>query len=168
MGTTIESLYPYVRAVLGDFNAAVRKYSDDAIKGVVQMLVVTGQLPNYKLSVDQSSIEPALASPKDFGIILYRAALTFVAPNSSSYGFSTRALKERWGDQKLLLGELHTVLYEVEFGDMLASWTNFSTWLTSISGLDLFKHLTEMEVGVPIAKANFNIAGLTISTGSSS
>jgi hypothetical protein len=164
--TPITDLYDAVRAILGDFNANFRKFEDAAILSVVRTVVITGKLPGYKLNADKTQIDPAIATPRDYALVLYGSALMFTAPREASYSYSTRALKERFGEQKAFLLELHHALYEAQFPSMMSTWSNMSTWLTGITGLNVWTHLTQLDTHAPVAQASIGVSGLVVNSGS--
>lgn len=160
--TEFTALRDPLRAILGDFSATFPKYQDAAIDSVLKAVLLTGQVPGYATNSGQTGVTPALATPKDYASLLYRAALMFVAPNCADYSYATRAIKEKFGHQRDFLLELHHLLYQAEFPAACASWSNLSSWLTGITGLNLFGHLTEMDTKAPVAHASINISGLTV------
>lgn len=163
VGTPLSELLMPVRAIVGDFDPNFRQFSDDAIKAVIRLQVMIGQLSGYSLSADQNNILPALAAPRDWGSILYRTGFTLVAPNTAGYSFRTRALSEKFGDRRVFLQELRQALYEMENPGMLSSFSDFSTWLTGITGLPLFQSMTEMKTMAPVATATISAAGINLS-----
>lgn len=154
MNTPLSEFYEPVRALLGDFNREVRRHEDSAIASVLRMLVRGGRLTGYALAVDRLSISPEVLAPDAWITLAYRAAITFILPESGSYSYRMRAVSESFGDRKHVLVALEQQLREVENGGadvVFGSWQSLSGWLAGQvpSRRDLWRQLVEVKAGQP-------------------
>lgn len=166
MSTLISDFRTPIRAVMGDFNSVIRKYQDTAIDDVVKLVVRSGRLPGFALNVAGDGITPDVNTGRNYGLLVYRAALAFVAPASGSYSYRTRALAESFGDQRNFLNELHDALQEIdgEGGAMFASDLGFRSWFLGVARVDPWASLVDMTVSAPVATVNIGQSGLTVSS----
>lgn len=146
MSTPLSENYELVRALLGDFHATHKRYSDTAIASVLRTVVRIGELPGYTLGNDNVSITPTIATPRDLAILGYKAALKLLLPNAASYAYETRALKERFGEQALFVTALQEAIYDTENGAVFGSFQSFYAWVNGMTGLNLYGQLTEVKV----------------------
>lgn len=162
--TLVSDFFEPVRAFLGDFKPGkFRKYEDQAIASVVRSLIRCGQLPGYSLDPSRLKIVPPIADPAKFGLLTYKACRTFVTPNQASYSFRTKALGETFGNQRDVLWELQNAIEELENPTMFATWQSFAAWTMSLTGMDIWAHLSEMQTNAPIATVTIGRQGLVVS-----
>lgn len=132
----LSDLFPDVRAVCGDHRA--RRYQDSAIETVMRVNLRAGRVPGYALGPDNRSIAPALPNTDvtAYVLLVYHTAKILLTPNVKSSSYRTRALSERFGDQRDFLVELENVLYEVENGSQTYSNVHgMRSWLWALLGL---------------------------------
>jgi hypothetical protein len=161
--TPVWELRETVRAFLGDFDAAIRRYQDSAIDSVVRGLVRAGALTGYALTNDRLGIAPAIIDPKAFGLLTYKAVKAISLPNVGSYSYRTRALSETFGRQTEFLFALETAIYENENADMFSSMFTFYTWVNSITGVNLWALLSDMKVSAPVMTVSVGRGGIIMS-----
>lgn len=166
MSTTISDFRIPVRAVLGDFDATIRKYQDSAIDAVIAMIVNSGQLPGYTTGAANTVINPDVTGIA-YGRLIYKAATAFVAPNAGAYSYRTRALAESFGEQRIFIQHLADALHDIENGGavMLSCQLDFQSWFLSISGgFNPWAAMADMEVNAPVATVSIGESGVSVST----
>lgn len=161
--STVADCYEPIRALLGDFHATVRKYQDSAIASVVRTQLLFGQVPGHTLAADRSTITPSITAPRLFALLCYQSVKTFVLPNAAPYGYATRAIRESFGEQRHFLFELENALYDLTNPVAFASWTSFSSWVLSITGVRLWASLSDVTVDAPVRSVSVGAAGITLS-----
>ncbi len=67
----------------------------------------------------------------------HKSSLRLLLPNAASYAYETRALKERFGEQKQFVTELQEAIYQTEHGAMFDSWQTFYAWVNGLTGRHL-------------------------------
>lgn len=164
MSTQIADTYELVRAILGDFDSTYKRYTDAAIASVVRTVVKLGELPGYTVGNDTVSIEPTLATAKDLAILIYKTSLKLLMPNAASYLYETRAIKEKFGEQRHFVMELQEAIYNQENGDIFSSVQNLYSWLNGMTGLNLGGQLIDLKVNAPITTATVTSVGILIPT----
>ncbi len=162
--TPLRAFYEPVRAFLGDFDDTLRRYDDRAIDAVVRSLVQCGQFSGYTVTADFQKVAPAVSDPRLFGLLVYKACETFAAPESQSYSYRTRALSESFGDNKMLIWRLEQLRSELENGEngMCSSWQSFLPWAKSITGINLWAQLSEVNVRAPVATITIGRDGVQV------
>lgn len=148
--TKISEFYEPVRAFLGDLHPRVRKYEDTRIAATVRSAIRCDRVPGFTLTPDRLNITPAVSQPRDFARITYHTCLIFISPGLQDYSYATRAIKERFGNNREFVNELHRALYHTENGAMFGSWQSFYGWVDSIIGVNLFSPMTKLEVDAPV------------------
>ena len=142
MSTPISDTYELVRATMGDFHSVHKRYTDDAIKSVVRTVLRLGEVPGYYLAGDNVSITPTLTEPKALGLLTYKVAKKLLLPAAASNAYDTRAIRERFGEQRLFLAALEGALYELESGEMFSTFNSFYAWINGLTGLSFCEHIT--------------------------
>lgn len=125
-----------VRAVLGDHKG--RRYQDSSLEKVMRVVLRGGQVPGYVLGNDRKTISPAIPNEDVTAYMLFvlHTAKMVLMPNARSSGYSTRALKERFGDQKDFIFDLEQQLFELENGaQTYSNVCGVRRWLFELSGL---------------------------------
>ena len=117
----LSEFYGDVRALTGDHKA--RRYEDSALEKLLQVTLRGGRVPGYALGTDRRSITPAIpdSDPTAYLLLVYHVAKLLLMPNVKASGYRTRAVSERFGDQKDFLVELENVLFELENGNQTYS-----------------------------------------------
>lgn len=163
--TLISDLYELVRAILGDFDPDFRRYEDDAIASVVRCLVRTGRLKSnipYAVTNDRRGISPALAGATDLALLVYHSARMFLMPESASYAFRTRALAEKFGEQRMFVQDLQNIIYDMENAQAVWSFQSFYGWVNGITGLNIWCVMTDMNVNAPVATVTVSRSGIMV------
>lgn len=152
-----------VRAMLGDFKKV--RYEDSAIAGTVRTVIRLGKVPGYRLTADRRGIQPAIgdADVKQFALLVYHVVKMILLPTVAGYAYRTRALSERFEEQKIFFFHLQEAIYEMEFGEMFVSYQSFYAWVNSIAGINVWELMTEMKVTAPVATVNLGVGGVTVS-----
>jgi hypothetical protein len=163
MSTAITELYPYIRATLGDFHTTIKRYDDSAILSVVRREVRMGKLPGYELTPDVLSITPALATVRDWALIILRSSLTLLLPNVASYAYDTRELKERFGEQLPFLVSLQEALFDEENTEGFGVQQSLVDWINGMTGLNVYGQLSALLVNAPIATVSVGPNGISAS-----
>ena len=148
MSTPVLDFREPVRAFLGDFAATV--YESTAIDAVVRTVIKSGEMPGYAIATGELNITPTIATPLDYGRLTYKACLRFVAPQSRSSSWRTRAASQSFGDQRTFIFELHSALADIENTAAFSSYLDFYSWAQSVTGAPLWAQLTEMTVRAPV------------------
>jgi hypothetical protein len=161
-GTLVSDFYEPVRAFLGDHDDTLRQYEDRSIERTVRSLIQCGELTGYSLSTDRTAIVPVISDPKLFGTLVYKACKAFINPVSGGYSYRTRAISESIGDMRTFIFQLENALYALENGEMFSCWSNFYTWLNAVTGINVWSHLTDMEVEAPVATVTLSLSGMTV------
>lgn len=128
--------YDDIRAVAGDHNR--RRYQDRAIEGVMRVVVRGNRVPGYALGQDRMSIAPGIpdSDPDAYLRLVYHCAKMLLLPNVKASGYRTRALSERFGEQRDFLVDLENTLHELENGG--ATWSNvhgLRAWLFNLQSM---------------------------------
>ena len=71
--------FPVLRVMMGDLDAAVRRYPDEVLRDGVKAVVQLAKLPGYTLTVDGQGITPD-PDPNRFALVCYHTAKMFVDP----------------------------------------------------------------------------------------
>lgn len=157
MSTPLTDTYEMIRAILGDFHPTYQRYTDSAIASVARTVVKLGEVPGYTLAPDNISIMPTLATARDLAILVYKAAYRLLLPNAAAYAYDTRALKERFGEQRLFVLALQEAIYATaesgEDGVVFGSFQSLYAWVNGMTGLSLAGQLIEARVSQPLAVA---------------
>ncbi len=144
----LSDLYDDIRAVAGDFSK--RLYEDSAIAMVMRTHLRRGAVRDddagkvWKLSSDGFGISPVITADDTlaYALLVYHSAHSLVLPNTAAYQYRTRALSERFGEQKDFLFNLQNALNELENGSMV--WANVSglrNWLLAINGIWVWSYV---------------------------
>ena len=156
--TVLSDLFDDVRAITGDFKK--RLYEDSAIASVMRVvlrshLVADDRYPGgwrggcppprglWTLAPDGLSLSPALQNSdvQPYLKLVYNTALKLVTPNLAAYAYRTRALSERFGEQKDFLFELKNLLYELENDQAWANITGLRSWLFAVNGIWVWSYM---------------------------
>lgn len=144
--TRLSDLYDDIRALTGDFQKQV--YEDSAIASVMRTQLRLGRVKTegechrgrtrWTVGPDGMTLVPAILGTdiRAYSLLVYYSALTLVTPNLAAYSYRTRAMSERWGEQKDFLAELKNALYDIEDGEQ--SWANVTglrSWLFAVNGI---------------------------------
>jgi hypothetical protein len=153
-----------VRAILGDYKRV--RYEDGAILSVLRTMLRMGRVPGYALTPDTRSVQPAIgnADVRAFALLVYHASKTLFMPDMAEYSYKTRAMSERFGEQRHFLFELQNALYELEFPEMFTSFQSYYSWVNSISGIDVWALMTDMKVNAPVASVSLGRGGIQVNT----
>lgn len=136
-----------IRAICGDHQK--RRYEDSAIARVMKVVLKGGRVPItgstalppdnlYQMGADNRSITPAIpnADATAYLLLVYHTAKLLLLPNVKSSSYRTRAVSERFGDQKDFLAELEEVLFQLENGvQCYTEVRGLRAWVFSLSGL---------------------------------
>ncbi|HEX3800246.1 MAG TPA: hypothetical protein VH413_16240 [Verrucomicrobiae bacterium] len=160
----IQQLRVPVRVTLGDFDKSFPNYSDEAIDDVVRTKLMCGEVPGQKLGMDRKSILPGITQPCDLARLMYKAALTFKAPETAQYSYRTRAIEEKFGREDFFIRELQNAIYELDNGRMFDSFQSFYGWVNALRGLDIWGLMTDMNVNAPVMAVSIGPAGITVQT----
>lgn len=184
MGTTlITDLREPVRAVLGDYGTATigatkYRYADNAVDMAIRTAFRVGKLPGYALATGNLAITPELLTPRAWGMATYESAVLLLTPNMPASAFRMRALAESYADQRMVLQALHDECWAARNGGangepfgMMASRLSLASWIRSMTGLCIWRELTEHEQVSPLWTTVLTAAGLqtggSVTTGSS-
>lgn len=163
MSTPVSNFYEPVRAFLDDFNTTVQKYSDTTIASVVRAIVNCGEMPGYTMQ-DHANIAPGVNDMRVFGQIVYRTCIRLVAPRTSAYSYRTRAISESFGSSREFLMSLESALLDSEnAGVSFNSSLDFASWAKSVTGVDIWAGLTDMNVNAPVATVSIGAGGIQVS-----
>lgn len=163
--TLVSDSYEGVRAILGDHDPQFRKYEDQAIASVVRTVLRCGNLPGYTLTPNRLGITPTILQPRDFGILLHRAAKMLLLPDAAEYSYRTRALSERFGEQKFFVQELENALYDLEnCGGVFHTFQTFYGWVNALTGMNIWSMMTDMTTRAPVANVIIGRAGIQVNT----
>lgn len=163
--TLISDTFEGLRVILGDRSAQFRKYNDDTLSATVRTVLRMGGLQGYRVAPNQRGITPAIVKPRDFGILLYKAAKLIVLPDAGEYAYKTRAISERFGDQKIFVFELQNQLYDLENdGGVFRTWQSFYGWVNSLTGMNVWSLMTDMKQRAPVATVIIGRAGIQVNT----
>jgi hypothetical protein len=95
---------------------------------------------------------------------MYKAALTFKAPETAQYSYRTRAIEEKFGREDFFIRELQNAIYELDNGRMFDSFQSFYGWVNALRGLDIWGLMTDMNVNAPVMAVSIGPAGITVQT----
>jgi hypothetical protein len=152
-----------VRAIMGDFKTPYQ-YEDSAIASVVRSMVRMGMLPGFGVAPDGLTLAPALVKAADLALLTYHSAKTLLRPNVRAFGWRTRAMSVRKGDQRDFLWELQLAIYNLEFGEQFASFQTYYAWVNSLAGINVWGLMSEMKVSSPVATVMIGTGGIQINT----
>lgn len=161
--TLVTDLVEPVRAIMGDFKTPYQ-YEDSAIASVVRSMVRMGSLPNFGIAADSVTLVPAITKAADLALLTYHSAKTLLRPNVRSFGWRTRAMSVRKGDQRDFLWELQCAIHDLEFGEMFSSFQTYYAWVNSLAGINVWGLMSEMKVGGPVATVMIGTGGLQVNT----
>jgi hypothetical protein len=163
--TPISDTYEVIRAIMGDFDVQFRKHEDTAIASVVRSVVSIGKLPGYAITPDRRSIAPALAMPRDLGLLTLHSAKMFLLPNVADYSYRRRAMGERFGRQEHFLFDLQAQIDEYETGGgVFTTFQSFYGWVNALTGLNIWSVMSDMKTRAPVASVIIGRAGITVNT----
>ena len=143
--TRLSDLYDDVRAITGDFGR--RLYEDSAIRSVMMTVLRQGRVKadcrRWTLAPDCLGISPAILNTdiQAYSLLVYHTALILVTPNIAAYSFRTRALSERFGEQRDFLAELKNTLYDLEDEGAYATVTGLRSTLFAVNGVWVWSYL---------------------------
>lgn len=152
---TLAQLYDDVRAVTGDFNRQL--YTNEQLASVMRVQLRLGKIIEppcrgqamirFALGADNQTISPTIGNSNvhAYALLVYRTAHALVLPNIAAYNYRTRAMSERFGEQKDFLFTLQNILYELENGEQ--TWAEISglrSWLFMVNGIWIWS-FTELE-----------------------
>lgn len=161
----ISETYEGIRAILGDHNPQFRKYEDKSIAAVVRTCLRCGRVPRYTVTPNGMGISPAITVPWDFGILIHHAAKMFVLPDAADYSYKTRALSERFGEQKVFIQELTNAIYDIENGPgVFHTFQSFYGWVNALTGINIWSVMTDMATRAPVATVVIGRAGINVNT----
>ena len=69
----------------------------------------------------------------------------FVLPNAADYSYKTRAVAERFGEQRHFVFELENQLNHFEGNDTMHTFQSFYGWVNALAGLNIFSVMSDME-----------------------
>lgn len=149
--TNLTEFHECLRAVLDDNDPDAPQYEVATLSKTLRSVVRMGQLPGYTLTADRLEITPAIATARDFALLVYKSARMLVAPRPALYQFKTRALTETFGNYRQFLDHLEETIYALENGEaMFSSWQNFAGWFQGLYGISLPALLTNVNITAPI------------------
>jgi hypothetical protein len=138
--TRISDLYDDVRAVTGDFKRVL--YDDAAIASVMRVQLRLGRVhtdcKRWMLAPDNFTLSPPITSSDclAYGQLVYTTAQALIGPNLAAYNYRTRALSERFGEQRDFIFLLNNTIYQLENGEQAwGSITGLRSWLFSLNGI---------------------------------
>ena len=144
--TKLSDLYDDVRALAGDFKRQL--YEDATLRRVMQTVIRLGRVKadgqRWSLAADGQTLVPAIGvnDLQAYSLLVYNAAHTLVLPNMAAYNYRTRALTERFGEQKDFLFTLQNVLYDLEEGEQAyANISGLRSWLFAVNGIWMWSYL---------------------------
>ena len=143
--TKLSDLFDDVRAVTGDFKKQL--YEDSAIASVMRTVLRQGKVKTecyrWTLAPDGMSISPAILNTdiQPYALLVYHTALTLVTPNIAAYSYRTRALSERFGEQRDFLAELKNTIYDLEDEGAYATVTGLRSTLFAVNGVFVWSYL---------------------------
>ena len=153
--TKLSDLYDDVRALTGDFKK--RLYQDSAIASVMRTQLRLGRVKDgcnrWTVLPDGQTISPSILNTdiQPYSLLVYHTALTLVTPNLAGYSYRTRALSERFGEQKDFLAEMKNVIYELEDGEQAyATISGLRASLFAVNGIFVWSYL-QMENNVNLS-----------------
>ena len=154
----LPDLFDDVRAITGDFKK--RLYEDSAIASVMRVVLRRHQVSDgrygggwrggclppaglWLLGADGLSISPPIENTdvQPYMKLVYNTALTLVTPNLAAYSYRTRALSERFGEQRDMLAELKNLLYELENDQAWANISGLRSWLFAVNGIWMWSYM---------------------------
>lgn len=150
--TRLSDLYGDIRAATGDFSKTL--YEDSALASVMKLVLRSGLVKTdghdcrrqpmcWKVAPDGISLLPAIqdSDVQAYSLLVYNSALKLVTPNMAAYAYRTRAMSERFGEQKDFLFELKNLLYELENEQAYATITGLRSTLFAINGIFVWSYL---------------------------
>lgn len=171
--TLVSDTYDCVRAILGDHDDQFRKYEDQSIARVVRAILLCGQLPihgstvgYYGLTPNRLGITPAVTIPVDFGSLIYQAAKRLFMPDSAEYSYRTRAMSEKFGEQKSFIQDLENAIYDLRNGSagVFLTFQSFYGWVNALSGVNVWSAMTDMTTRAPVANVIIGRGGIQVNT----
>jgi len=160
----LEDTYEGIRAMLGDHNPQFRKYEDGVLASVVRTCLRSGKLPGYCLSPNRMGIVPPITVPRDFGLLIHHAAKMILLPDAGDYSYKTRALSERFGEQRLFVQNLENALYDLQNGEVFSTFQSFYGWVNALTGMNIWSLMTDMTTRAPVANVIIGRAGIQVNT----
>jgi hypothetical protein len=133
----------------------------------VKNLVKCGQMEGYTVDAPGTNISPTIETvPVDYGRLVYKACLAIVAPRAAAYSYRMRAIGETFGNQRDFLMRLEGELFELENGGdggaMFNSFVDFQTWAMSVTGVNPWLQMTEMQINSPVATVTVGRDGIQV------
>ena len=144
--STLAQLFDDVRAVTGDFDRQL--YTNQQIASVMRVQLRLGRIiepcrrgqpqVRFALGPDNQSIVPAITDTymHAYALLIYKTAHQLILPNIAGYNYRTRAMSERFGEQKDFIFTMQNLIYELENGEQ--TWANVSglrSWLFMVNGI---------------------------------
>lgn len=161
----INQMIEPVRVTLGDMDdGPVKRYSTSAILASVRTCLLTGLIAQQTITPDMNGISPGITLPSDMALLMYQAARKLLLPNVADYGYRLRGLQEKFGRQDDFLFHLDNAIYELVNGQMFSSFQSFYAWVNSLSGVDIWSLMSDMETDAPVATVAIGRAGVTVAT----
>jgi hypothetical protein len=169
--TALTRLYRPVRFLLDDRDPTIVLYEDavlaDGIKTVVELGLLNHAVitppGGFRLSGDESAIEPGLDNPNLFALGCYHTALAFLGTEHDRYAYKTRPFAETFGNRGRYLASLEAKLHQLENGELFAGWQSMYSWFAGVSGLEVADILTQFDVASPLWSASLSGDGFRVS-----
>jgi hypothetical protein len=123
-----------------------------------------GKVPGQTVGADRQSVTPGITMPCDMARLMYHGAMMFLAPDVAKSSYRTRALSESFGEQTLFYRNLENAIYDLQNGAMMSSFQSFYSWVNSLTGLDIWSVMSDMNTQAPVATVSIGRAGVTVTT----
>lgn len=149
------------RVLLGDRDPSVQVYSDGAISDSLKTVLQFGRLPGYALTPDETGLTPDITDPNLFALAALHTVKLFLSPQSGGYAYKTRAVSEKFENQRLQLYDVENEIYKLENGAMFGTVQNYYAWLAGMSGLPIWEVMTDVLIAAPFQTASVTRGGIT-------
>lgn len=157
--------YDVARILLGDFDAVVQQFSDTTLLKAARAVIRLQRLPTLSLSLDQMAVTPDPTAAQFALLTLWQAKL-LITPSPNGYSYRTRAISERFGDNRNHIAEMERRIHELENGEgAFSGWQSYYCWLLGFEGLPVGGVLTDVNIRAPFYTATITRAGAQISGG---
>lgn len=120
MATPYTDLHPYIRAVLGDTDSSMYRYSDSVLNQQIDLAVLVLADPTITKAVGSSPLSFAQdLGANQQGMVIFKAARNIVAPQPDEFSYRTPVLSVvRKGQSRQLLLHIDTIIGELEGGSI--------------------------------------------------
>lgn len=137
MSTTFAEIRSYVRTVVGDFNAMVPMYENDAIDSQIRLVILVLNVTDIQEGLTGEFTDDLTSSEK--AKVIFRTALGLIAPRESEFSYKSPVLSvTRKGGTARLYQYLMDLLLGIDSGGNRFAISSETDLVAMINGANRF------------------------------